>query len=136
MGGGAEKRGSQAQKIIPGLIPCSTSNETRCQKSKDPVHISLISCLCSPNRTAGRGGQGGNITKWRTQARSVCAAWNSRLLAGSSRTDKSSHLHIVWFLQMKDVLEMHICMCVYIYICLFSKCNNANRALSTDCFAS
>ena len=58
VGGGAEKRGGQAQKIIPELIPCSTSNETRCQKSKDAVHISLISCLCSPNRTAGGWGWG------------------------------------------------------------------------------
>ena len=54
--GGAEKWEGQGQKIIPELIPCTTSNETCCQKSKDPVHVSITSCLCSPNRIAGQPG--------------------------------------------------------------------------------
>ena len=133
--GGAEKWEGQGQKIIPELIPCTTSNETCCQKSKDPVHVSITSCLCSPNKIAA----GGNITKWTTQAWCVCAAWDSELLAGSSRTDSPLTCIFYGFFKWKMFWETHMCLCVSVcvcVICLLSKCNNANRALSTDCFAS
>lgn len=132
---GAEKWGGQSRKTIPELlISCKPSNKTCCRKPKGLVQVSLtfLSAVTWRYSSGVARRRGAGMKAWmnyQTDDLSLMCLHCLEFKAAGRQFKSKPILSPAYFrvpLNIKMFWEIHI------YTCLFSKCNNAHRALGTQ----